>query len=258
MDSESTSSQQSQQLIPSSKVNFKCEDGIIAFNNAIALLEHSNELYQPMLTKVEEETKIITFSLLWWDVPLSFTQKEFISAIGLPICKNPILPPPKETVRAGLVAKLYQEPEQSLIPPSGEVNANDTADKSLSKASEQPVTQPKTPTDLKKTRRKSHLLPKQMATANATKSLEASELEEEQGKQPSATETKKQLLDEVDKQNKVVQETPESPYDTEFEIKVVKSYFTSQISKLQDQIMHDSGELADYESMLEDDLRSVL
>nr|GFD50426.1 hypothetical protein [Tanacetum cinerariifolium] len=67
-----------------------------------------------------------------------------------------------------------------------------------------------------------------------------------------------QLLDEVDKQNKAVQETLESPYDTEFKIKVVKSYFTSQISKLQDQIMHDSDELADYESILEDDLRSVL
>nr|GEU81096.1 retrovirus-related Pol polyprotein from transposon TNT 1-94 [Tanacetum cinerariifolium] len=129
MASESTSSQQ---LIPSSKINFKCEDNIIAFNNAIALLEHLNELYQPMLSflsnccinkaltlqpsamyveylqefwytsKVEEETKTITFSLLWWDEPLSFTQKEFISAIGLPICKNHVHPPPKETVRAGL------------------------------------------------------------------------------------------------------------------------------------------------------------
>ncbi|GJU39966.1 hypothetical protein Tco_1192923, partial [Tanacetum coccineum] len=47
------------------------------------------------------------------------------------------------------VAKLYQEPEQSLISPSGEVNVDDTADKSLSRASKQPVTQPKTPTDLK-------------------------------------------------------------------------------------------------------------
>nr|GEW75717.1 hypothetical protein [Tanacetum cinerariifolium] len=132
MASESTSSQQSQQLIPSSKVNFKYGDGIMAFNNAIALLEHSNELYQPMLnflsnccinkaltlqpsvmyveylqefwytTEVEEETNIITFSLSWWDEPLSFTQKEFISAIGLPICKNLVSLPPKETVRAGL------------------------------------------------------------------------------------------------------------------------------------------------------------
>ncbi|GKA28782.1 hypothetical protein Tco_0715027 [Tanacetum coccineum] len=58
------------------------------------------------------------------------------------------------------------------------------------------------------------------------------EIAEEQSKEIPTAE---QLLDEVDKQNKVVQETPKSPYDTESEIKV------------------DS----DYESMLEDDLRSV-
>ncbi|GKG24914.1 hypothetical protein Tco_0395542, partial [Tanacetum coccineum] len=93
MASESTSLQQSQHLAPSSKVNFKCEDGIIAFNNAIALREHPNKMYQPMLsflsnccinkaltlqpfamyveylqefwyaTEVEEETKTITFLL---------------------------------------------------------------------------------------------------------------------------------------------------------------------------------------------------
>ncbi|GJW44554.1 hypothetical protein Tco_0073353 [Tanacetum coccineum] len=47
------------------------------------------------------------------------------------------------------VAKLSEESEQSLIPPSGEMNADDTANKSLSRASVQPVTQPKAPTDLK-------------------------------------------------------------------------------------------------------------
>ncbi|GKB40983.1 hypothetical protein Tco_0885925, partial [Tanacetum coccineum] len=35
---------------------------------------------------------------------------------------------------------------QSLIPPSGEVNGDDTADKSLSETSVPPVTQPKAPT----------------------------------------------------------------------------------------------------------------
>ncbi|GJZ98954.1 hypothetical protein Tco_0671505 [Tanacetum coccineum] len=246
--------------------------------------------------EVEEETKTITFSLSWWDKPLSFTQNEFTSAIGLPICKNAIPLSLKETVRAGLatlglfdkdkpthsstilvnsspikikyfspiwklfmqyivkclgeiqgshdqmnfnqqtiayclifgleiniggiifsdlihklqngkknrernicytrflslifekllgenyisnyltlikphtitatsfqkplasevaltshmlkVAKLFQEPEQSLTPPSGEVNVDETADKSLSRASVQPFTQPKAPTDL--------------------------------------------------------------------------------------------------------------
>ncbi|GJS27816.1 hypothetical protein Tco_0488436 [Tanacetum coccineum] len=53
-------------------------------------------------TEVKEETKTITFLLSWWDKPLSFTQDKFVSAIGLPICKDAVPLPPKETVRAGL------------------------------------------------------------------------------------------------------------------------------------------------------------
>nr|GEW62248.1 hypothetical protein [Tanacetum cinerariifolium] len=98
----STSSQEDQ-LIPSSKVNFKCADSIIGFNNTDALLEYSNEAFQPMLSflsnccinmaltfqpsamyveylkefwytsEVEEETQTITFLLSWRDKPLSFT-----------------------------------------------------------------------------------------------------------------------------------------------------------------------------------------
>ncbi|GJV91071.1 retrovirus-related pol polyprotein from transposon TNT 1-94 [Tanacetum coccineum] len=110
--------------------------------------------------EVEEETKTITFSLLWCDEPLFFTQKEFMSAIDLPICKDLVPLPPKETIRAGLTTLgLFNKnkptlsstvlPEQSLIPPPREVNADDTTSKSLFRASEQPVTQPKAPTDLK-------------------------------------------------------------------------------------------------------------
>nr|GEW01413.1 hypothetical protein [Tanacetum cinerariifolium] len=273
---ESTSSQQSQQLVPSSKVNLKCEEGIIAFNNTIALLEHPNELYQPMLsflsnccinkaftvqpsvvymeylqefwytTEVEEKTKTITFLLLWCDEPLSFTQKEFIFAIGLPMCKDPVPLPPKESVRVGLatLAKLFQEPKQSLIPPSREGNANDTTDKSLSRTFVQHVTQSKAPTDLKTKKKrilpsfkpkssykvrvillkkqvtKTHHAEVTLATVDVTKSLEASELAEEQVNQPSTAEAKK--------------------------------------------ITHDSDEStdvqgdSDYESMLEDDMRFVL
>nr|GEU53192.1 retrovirus-related Pol polyprotein from transposon TNT 1-94 [Tanacetum cinerariifolium] len=391
-------------------VNFKKEDGTIAFNHVVALSEHSNKLYQPMLSflsnycinkaltlqpsamyveylqefwytsEVEEETKTITFLLSWVDELLSFTQKEFTSAIGLPVCKNHVLLPPKETVRDGVatlglfdkdkptisstvlvnssplkmnndltlvkphtittasfqkplaaevsltchmlkVAKIYQDPVHSLIPSSEEVNADDTADKSLSMASKQPVTQSKAPTDLKTKKKKipSSSQPKsprkvritlskkqvtetqhaevKVATADATKSLKASVLAEEQEtslkplkpkRDPSLhykfiiftnkfmqepekiiemeeddddhsmeIPTVEQLLDEVDKQIKAIQETLESPYDTESKIKVVKSYYTFQIPKLQDQIMHDSDESADYESMPEDDLRSV-
>ncbi|GKB60527.1 hypothetical protein Tco_0916713, partial [Tanacetum coccineum] len=46
---------------------------------------------------VEEATKTITFSLSWCDKPLTITQDEFISAIGLPICKDVVPLPPKET-----------------------------------------------------------------------------------------------------------------------------------------------------------------
>ncbi|GJZ52597.1 hypothetical protein Tco_0607112 [Tanacetum coccineum] len=224
------------------------------------------------------------------DEPLSFTKDEIISAIGLPICKDLVLLPPKETVRAELATLgLFDKdkptlsstvlPKQSLIPPSGEVNVDDTADKSLSRASK--VILPKK--QVTETQHAEVI----MATADATKSLEASELAEEQVNQPLAAKTKKepekivqmekeaeeqslviptieQLLDEVDKQNKAIQETLESLYDRESEIKVVKSYFASHIPKSKDQIMHDFEETAyiqedsNYESMPEDDLRSVL
>ncbi|GJY27302.1 hypothetical protein Tco_0402028 [Tanacetum coccineum] len=57
----------------------------------------------------------------------------------------------------------------------------------------------------------------------------------------------------------------ESPYDTESEIKVVKSFLTSHISELQDQTMHDSEEIvdihedsiSDLQLMPNDDLRSI-
>nr|GEW30388.1 retrovirus-related Pol polyprotein from transposon TNT 1-94 [Tanacetum cinerariifolium] len=160
--------------------------------------------------EVEEETKTTTFLLSWWDKPLFFTQDEFISAIVLLTCKDAVFvpPPPKEIVKAGL-------PKQSLIPPSEEVNVDDTANKSFSRASVQPVTPPKAPTNLtvkkKRIQRSSKpkspykvrvILPKKqvdktqhakvtMATANVTQSLAASELAEEQVNQPSAAEAEK-------------------------------------------------------------------
>ncbi|GKC77663.1 retrovirus-related pol polyprotein from transposon TNT 1-94 [Tanacetum coccineum] len=98
----------------------------------VALLEHSNDLYHPMLgflsnccistalniqpstiyveylrefwytTEVDETTKTITFSFLTFKKSMSFTQDEFISTIGLPIVKDVVPLPPKEIVRAGL------------------------------------------------------------------------------------------------------------------------------------------------------------
>nr|GEV24514.1 hypothetical protein [Tanacetum cinerariifolium] len=52
--------------------------------------------------KVDEATNTITFSLSSFEKPLSFTQNEFISAIGLPTCEHVIPLPNKKTVRSGL------------------------------------------------------------------------------------------------------------------------------------------------------------
>ncbi|GJY45762.1 hypothetical protein Tco_0434825, partial [Tanacetum coccineum] len=115
------------------------------------------------------------------------------------------------------VAKLSKEPEQPLIPPSGEVNADDTVDKSSSRTSVQLVTQLKAPTDRMTKKRRippsskpkspykvKVILPKKqvtetqhaevtMVTADATKSL-ASDLAEEQGNQPSTAEAEKLVI----------------------------------------------------------------
>ncbi|GJV93193.1 ribonuclease H-like domain-containing protein [Tanacetum coccineum] len=198
MASESTSSQQSQQLIPSSKVNFRCIDSVTGFNNAIALIEHSNELFQPMLSflsnycinraltlqptvmymeylkefwypaVVEEETKTITFLLSWWDKPMSFTQYEFVSAIGLPICKDAVPLPPKETVRAELVTPVTQ--------------SKATTDLKTKKNKIPPSSKPKSPYKVRVILPKKQVAETQhaevtVATADTTKSLEASAIQ---------------------------------------------------------------------------------
>nr|GEZ69577.1 hypothetical protein [Tanacetum cinerariifolium] len=94
-----------------------------------------------------------------------------------------------------------------------------------------------------------------VATADATKSLVASELAKKQVNQPSAAEAEKvvdkniikeknvrvhsmeeptfeQLMDKIDKLKEAAQEKPESPYDTESEINIIKSYQVNTISGL--------------------------
>nr|GEY91908.1 hypothetical protein [Tanacetum cinerariifolium] len=114
------------------------------------------------------------------------------------------------------VAELSTEPIQSLIPPSGEVNAMDTTDKSLSGTSMPLVTQPKPPTTTRPRKKKisystqpevlktsriatssssqaTHLQPVEefVATADTTKSIDASESVEVQGNQPETVDTEK-------------------------------------------------------------------
>ncbi|GKD20493.1 hypothetical protein Tco_1222196, partial [Tanacetum coccineum] len=136
MASESTSSQQSQQLLPSSKFNFRCAEAA-SFQKPLA-----------------------------FEVPLTSHMLK--------------------------VSKLFEEPKQSLIPPSGEVIVDDTADKSLSKAFVQPVTQPKAPTDLKTKKKKN--LPSSKHKS-PYKRLEASKSADEQVNQPTVTEAEKDVID---------------------------------------------------------------
>nr|GEV44540.1 hypothetical protein [Tanacetum cinerariifolium] len=248
-------------------------------------------------TEMEDETKTITFLLSWWDEPLSFTQKEFISAIRLPICKNPALSPPKETIRAGLatlglfdkdkqtlsstilvnssplkmkaasfqkplasevsltshmlkVAKLYQEPEESLIPPSREPKA--PTDPKTKKKKIPSSSQPKSPYKVRVTLPKKQVAETQhfeviVAITNVTKSLEASKLAEEQGNHPLAAETKREP-------EKII-EMEEDAEDQTMKIPTIKQLL-DEVDK-QNKIIHDSDESAACKPMPEDDLRSI-
>ncbi|GJU28922.1 ribonuclease H-like domain-containing protein [Tanacetum coccineum] len=80
-------------------------------------------LTEPSFTRLVAELEVdgttrtitFTFSLSSFEKPLSFTQDEFISAIGLPICRNDVPLPPKETVRAGLATLgLFNKDKPSL------------------------------------------------------------------------------------------------------------------------------------------------
>ncbi|GKA39741.1 hypothetical protein Tco_0732292 [Tanacetum coccineum] len=364
---ESSLKQQPKQLTPASNVNFECEDGIINFNNGIALLECKNASYYPMLqflsnscistaltkqpatyyskylrkfwymVEVDDVMKSISFTLSDFDKPLSYIGDEFSSIIGLKSSENYVPLPPKETVRSGLatlglvdvndtsfsstdlvrktnicytrylsliiehllgdaynkkglstfkpphisatsfktpyenkvpltahmcnVAKLLPEPIKSLIPPFGDVNADDITDKSLSGTNVQPVTQSKVTTD-RKSRKKKILASSTLktlkiirdsspqvvdtqhaeepaTTGDATQSIDASEPAEELGNQPEQLMPKrptkrvqKPIDEEIMKESgiKLLGNVSfvdlslgahESPYDTESEIKVV-------------------------------------
>ncbi|GKA88363.1 retrovirus-related pol polyprotein from transposon TNT 1-94 [Tanacetum coccineum] len=140
------------------------------------------------------------------------------------------------------------------------VNADDTADKSSSRTSVQPVTQSKAPTDLKpKKKKKAHLLPNQSLHIRSGsifqrhKSLRLGMLRKQWPPltrylgigRGASTRPKRlgggegvclesmedvtfdQFMDETDQKDKVA-EKPENPFDTEFEIKIIKRFQPSQ------------------------------
>ncbi|GJS72908.1 retrovirus-related pol polyprotein from transposon TNT 1-94 [Tanacetum coccineum] len=131
------------------------------------------------------------------------------------------------TAHMYMVAELSHDPIKSLLPPFGEVNADDIANKSSSETSVQPTQPAEEP----------------VATTDATQSLDTSVSAEEQvldqnikeevkdaGLKSIGDVTFEQIMDEIDQKNKATQELPESPYDTESEIKFIKSFKVVTIS----------------------------
>ncbi|GJU03676.1 hypothetical protein Tco_1114014 [Tanacetum coccineum] len=145
MSSESTSSGTPRCLLtPSSKVKFQHHESNIAYNNAVALLEHHETLFQPMLSflsnysicialtkepsamyveylkdfwytaEVDDTTKDISFSLSLFENQLSFTRFNFLTTIGLTNSKSVVPLPPKGTIRAGLATLAHPPSEVSL------------------------------------------------------------------------------------------------------------------------------------------------
>ncbi|GJX98739.1 hypothetical protein Tco_0355758 [Tanacetum coccineum] len=108
MASESPSQQQPKQITPTTNVNFECEDGIIAFNNGIALLESKIPLYQPMLQFLSN----CCISTALTKQPSAYYSKYLR---GILYSENFAPLPPKETVRAALaILGLFNEKDPYL------------------------------------------------------------------------------------------------------------------------------------------------
>ncbi|GJW74461.1 retrovirus-related pol polyprotein from transposon TNT 1-94 [Tanacetum coccineum] len=239
------------------------------------------------------KSQLADYDVLYDKVPIFCDNTSVIAISNNPVhsktkhidISNDVSLPPKETVRAGLAtlglcdkgktnlsSTVLGESESAnhrILSYMGAgdrhlVNVDDTADKSSSRTSVQPVTQSKAPTDLKPKKKeipptskpKSSYkvrvnLPKTqvaetrhaeeiVATADATKSLDTSESEKEQVQDQNVQEEVKesglesmedvifdQIMDEIDQKDKVA-EKPENPFDTESEIKIIKTFQPSQ------------------------------
>ncbi|GKC21382.1 retrovirus-related pol polyprotein from transposon TNT 1-94, partial [Tanacetum coccineum] len=129
--------------------------------------KHSQYLNQDSLKRLKKRPRPLPSHFHGGINPCPFTQDEFISAIGLPICKDVVPLPPKETLRAGYGDVWIKKKK---IPPSSK---------------------PKSPYKVRVILLKKQVTEIQhtevtVATVDATKSLEAFKLAEEQGNQPSA------------------------------------------------------------------------
>nr|GEX19534.1 hypothetical protein [Tanacetum cinerariifolium] len=262
----------------------KCEDGIISFNNAVALLEDTNDLYYLMLSflskccidialtiqpsaiyveylrefwytlEVDETAKTITFLLSSIEKPLTFTQDEFIFSISLPICRNAIHLPPKETVRTGIATLGLFYKDKPSLSSTDFINSSPLKIKYFSPTwkifmlyivkclakEEESHTFFQTKVFIKvgvilpkKQVTKTQRAEETVAAAGASQSLGASESAEDQVNQiqKGAANGDPFLHYEFTfstntfmQKNNVTQEKPKNPYDTELEIKIIKRF----------------------------------
>ncbi|GJV00160.1 hypothetical protein Tco_1329430 [Tanacetum coccineum] len=194
----------------------KCLGGIILFSDLIAQLH-------PMTGKKERKSNICYTRYLslimehllgeaYINKNLNILKPHHITTLSFkPTLEN-------ETALTSHMCKVVElslDPIKSLLPPSRKVNVDNSADKSSSETSVQPVIQPKAPTDLKLKNKRippsskpkfskqaRDVPPKKqgtetqpaeetVATADATKSLGASESAEHQVNQPQTADAEK-------------------------------------------------------------------
>nr|GEV23459.1 hypothetical protein [Tanacetum cinerariifolium] len=209
--SKSSSQQTKTQVTLALDVTFKCDKGIIAFNNGIALLEHSNTLYLSMLSFLSycyvytaltkqpstfdseylrkfwysaevDATNAITFTLSNFDKPLSFNRDDFSSNTGLKYIENYVSTPTKETDHC------------ATLQPVGQSKAS--IDKRSKKKKNPSSSKPKTSKIVKESQSEKLVTNTQhvkesVATTDAIKSREAFKSKEELRNQPKPVDAEK-------------------------------------------------------------------
>ncbi|GKA41730.1 retrovirus-related pol polyprotein from transposon TNT 1-94 [Tanacetum coccineum] len=200
-----------------------------------------------LVSEADSATKSITFTLSHFDKPLSFNLDVFSTVIGFERSENFVLIPPKETVKAGLATLGLTNENDTLLSSSDLINS------SLVKISKEikavySVTSMKDYTVTYSNEEMSHhtlygVKPLLLYAATfkftrddlsesalrrniGDKVLDQNVQEEvkESGLESMGDVTFEQIMDEYDQKNKAAQEVPESPYDTESEIKIIKRF----------------------------------
>ncbi|GJY81432.1 retrovirus-related pol polyprotein from transposon TNT 1-94 [Tanacetum coccineum] len=204
-------------------IGLEIDIGQILFSNRIAQLNPRKKGRKPNICYTRYLSLIIEHLLgeSYHNDKLKTFKPHHITAISF---KTPYKKDSPLTAHMCIVAELSPEPVQSLLPLFGEVNADDSIDKSLFGTSMQP-------------------------------SIYASESVEELGNQPKTAEAEKVLEINVEKE-RAVQVLHESRYDTESEIKVIKRCQPPQNND-EDQITFVGAEYVNMEEVANFDLHSM-